>query len=60
MSCGDNTYGGTFRLFDRVLEHFGLRFTFVDTARSAARRRRDQSKDSRGAGRDSDQPVDAA
>jgi cystathionine gamma-lyase len=29
--CGDNTYGGTFRLFDRVLEHFGLRFTFVDT-----------------------------
>jgi cystathionine gamma-lyase len=29
--CGDNTYGGTFRLFDRVLEHFGLRFTYVDT-----------------------------
>jgi cystathionine gamma-lyase len=29
--CGDNTYGGTFRLFDRVLAHFGLRFTFVDT-----------------------------
>ncbi|HTA73546.1 MAG TPA: cystathionine gamma-synthase [Gemmatimonadaceae bacterium] len=29
--CGDNTYGGTFRLFDQVLEHFGLRFTFVDT-----------------------------
>jgi cystathionine gamma-lyase len=29
--CGDNTYGGTFRLFDKVLEHFGLRFTYVDT-----------------------------
>ncbi len=28
--CGDNAYGGVFRLFDRILQHFGLRFTFVD------------------------------
>lgn len=27
----DNTYGGTFRLFDKVLTRFGLRFTYVDT-----------------------------
>jgi cystathionine gamma-lyase/cystathionine beta-lyase/cystathionine gamma-lyase/homocysteine desulfhydrase len=27
----DNTYGGTFRLFDRVLKNFGLGFTYVDT-----------------------------
>lgn len=29
--CGENVYGGTFRLFDKILQHFGLRFTFVDT-----------------------------
>jgi cystathionine beta-lyase/cystathionine gamma-synthase len=27
----DNTYGGTFRLFDKVLKKFGLEFTYVDT-----------------------------
>lgn len=29
--CGENVYGGTFRLFDRLLQHFGLKFTYVDT-----------------------------
>jgi cystathionine beta-lyase/cystathionine gamma-synthase len=29
--CGENVYGGTFRLFDRILQHMGLRFTFVDS-----------------------------
>ena len=29
--CGENVYGGTFRLFDRILRHFGLSFTYVDT-----------------------------
>jgi cystathionine beta-lyase/cystathionine gamma-synthase len=29
----DNTYGGTFRLFDKVLAKFGLEFTYVDTSR---------------------------
>jgi len=28
----DNTYGGTFRLFDKVLTRHGLRFTYVDTS----------------------------
>jgi cystathionine beta-lyase/cystathionine gamma-synthase len=27
----DNTYGGTFRLFDKVLKKFGLVFSYVDT-----------------------------
>ena len=27
----DNTYGGTFRLFSRVLTDYGLEFTYVDT-----------------------------
>ncbi|HWP41678.1 MAG TPA: cystathionine gamma-synthase [Blastocatellia bacterium] len=26
----DNTYGGTFRLFDKILRRFGLDFTYVD------------------------------
>jgi cystathionine beta-lyase/cystathionine gamma-synthase len=29
--CGENVYGGTFRLFDRILQHMGLAFTYVDT-----------------------------
>ena len=28
----DNTYGGTFRLFDKVLTKFALEFTYVDTS----------------------------
>ena len=28
---GENVYGGTFRLFDKILQHFGMQFTFVDT-----------------------------
>ncbi|HYE14579.1 MAG TPA: cystathionine gamma-synthase [Pyrinomonadaceae bacterium] len=27
----DNTYGGTFRLFSRVLSNYGIEFTYVDT-----------------------------
>jgi cystathionine beta-lyase/cystathionine gamma-synthase len=29
----DNTYGGTFRLFEKVLRKYGLDFTYVDTSR---------------------------
>ncbi|MDF1501589.1 PLP-dependent aspartate aminotransferase family protein [Roseisolibacter sp. H3M3-2] len=29
--CGENVYGGTFRLFDKLLQHLGLSFTYVDT-----------------------------
>lgn len=28
--AGDDLYGGTFRLFDKVLRHNGLQFTFLD------------------------------
>jgi len=34
--CGNDLYGGTFRLFDKVLSAYGIRFTFVDTADTAA------------------------
>jgi len=29
--CGENVYGGTYRLFDKILKNFGLEFTFVDS-----------------------------
>src|ERR671936_2144249 len=29
--CAENVYGGTFRLFDRVLQQFGLTLSYVDT-----------------------------
>jgi cystathionine beta-lyase/cystathionine gamma-synthase len=29
--CAENVYGGVFRLFDKVLQQFGLTFTYVDT-----------------------------
>ncbi len=29
--CGENVYGGTFRLFDKILQHMGLQFSYVDT-----------------------------
>ncbi len=31
--AGRNVYGGTFRLFERVLRDFGMSFTYVDTTR---------------------------
>ncbi len=32
--AGENMYGGSYRLFSRVLEKFGLQFTYVDTSRA--------------------------
>ncbi|HUO52853.1 MAG TPA: cystathionine gamma-synthase [Gemmatimonadaceae bacterium] len=29
--CGQNVYGGTFRLFDKIYRNFGVEFSFVDT-----------------------------
>jgi cystathionine beta-lyase/cystathionine gamma-synthase len=29
--CGENLYGGVFRLFDKLLQNFGLEFSWVDT-----------------------------
>src|SRR5260370_31461377 len=30
--CSDNVYGGTGRLFDKVLANYGLTFTYADTS----------------------------
>ncbi|MDQ2833595.1 MAG: PLP-dependent aspartate aminotransferase family protein [Acidobacteriota bacterium] len=32
--CSDNVYGGTGRLFDKVLANYGLTFTYVDTSKT--------------------------
>ena len=29
--CGESVYGGTFRLFDKILRRMGMTFSFVDT-----------------------------
>ncbi len=29
--CGESMYGGTFRLFDKILTNFGLKFSYVDS-----------------------------
>jgi len=34
--CGDDVYGGTFRLFDKVFKRLGITFTFVDQTDLAA------------------------
>jgi cystathionine beta-lyase/cystathionine gamma-synthase len=34
--CGNDVYGGTFRLFDKVLSHYGIDFSYVDTTDTAA------------------------
>jgi cystathionine beta-lyase/cystathionine gamma-synthase len=30
--CSDNVYGGTFRLFDKIVRHYGIEFTYVTTS----------------------------
>lgn len=34
--CGDDVYGGTFRLFDKVYKRHGIEFDYVDTSNTAA------------------------
>jgi cystathionine gamma-lyase len=31
--CGDDVYGGTYRLFDKVHRHFGVKFQYADFSR---------------------------
>lgn len=38
--CSDDLYGGTYRLFERILRGYGLRFDYVDMGDAAAVRRR--------------------
>ena len=30
--CGSNVYGGTFRLFDKIVKHYGVEFSYADTS----------------------------
>ena len=32
--CSDNVYGGTFRLFDKIVRHYGVEFSYVTTSDS--------------------------
>jgi len=35
LICGSNVYGGVPRLFNQVMAHYGLEFTYVDTSNAA-------------------------
>jgi len=37
--CGENVYGGTARLFDKIVVNYGIEFTYVDTSDVEAVRR---------------------
>jgi cystathionine beta-lyase/cystathionine gamma-synthase len=37
--CGENMYGGTARLFDKIVVNYGIEFTYVDTSDAEAVRR---------------------
>src|SRR5439155_14323978 len=37
--CSDNVYGGTFRLFDKIVRHYGVEFSYVTTSDSEAVRK---------------------
>ena len=52
--CGENVYGGTFRLFDKLLQNYGLTLHLRRHARPAAHRRRDDAGDARRPRRDAD------
>jgi cystathionine beta-lyase/cystathionine gamma-synthase len=38
--CSDDLYGGTYRLFEKILKGYGLRFDYVDMGEPAAIRRK--------------------
>ena len=59
LVVSDNTYGGTFRLFERVRRKFGLDFTYVDTSRLELIEPAITAEDEVSVHRDADQP-DAA
>src|SRR5215471_14743187 len=37
--CSDNVYGGTFRLFDKIVRHYGVEFSYVNTSNIEAVRK---------------------
>ena len=51
----DNTYGGTYRLFERVLRKYQLDFTYVDTSRPGRDRGGDPAGHEDAVPRDADQ-----
>ena len=52
----DNTYGGTFRLFDKVLTRYKLEFSYVDTSQPDLVERGDAAEHEDAVRRDADQP----
>jgi cystathionine gamma-lyase len=57
---GEGVYGGTYRLFSKVISRLGIEFTFVDSGDLDADPRRDPAEHEADPRRDADQPDDAA
>ena len=57
MVCGDDVYGGTFRLFDKVLKPMGIETTFVDMRHIERVEAAVSDKHAAGVAGDADQPV---
>jgi hypothetical protein len=55
----DNTYGGTFRFFDKVLRRYNLTFTYVDTSKLDEVERAFTAVDPHAVRRNADQSGDA-
>ena len=58
--CGENVYGGTFRLFDKILQYMGLSFSYVDSRDPQKVADAMTAEDARGARRDADESADAS
>ena len=56
--AGENMYGGSYRLFSRVLEKYGLQFTYVDTSNVDAVKQRAAAEHAHRLPGDADQSDD--
>ena len=55
--AGDDLYGGTYRIFERVMKQMGIEVTYVDPTSADRVRRGHAADDQAGLGGDADQPA---
>ena len=57
-SAASNVYGGTFRLFDKIVRHYGVEFSYVDTTDLDALAERHAARNKDGLHRNADESAD--
>ena len=60
LICSHNVYGGTARLFNLIVRHYGIEIEYVDTGNLDAVARGDQGRNQADSYRDADQSADGA